>query len=107
LGNLQATAGIANVHLETKGGTPAIGLDVVRQGSRSVYGEVRVLKAGVKDPVAIQKGIAVYTEVGQRHVSLAIPEAYRGSISGPVTVEYLETFDDGTHLLAQTQAVLR
>ena len=107
LGNLEATAGIANVRLETKNGTPSIGLDLTRQGSRSTYGEVRVLKAGVKDPIAIQKGIAVYTEVNKRHVSLAIPEAAKAAASGPVTVEYVETFDDGTHLLAQTQAVLR
>jgi P pilus assembly chaperone PapD len=107
LGNLEATAGIANVHLEKKDGVPAIGLDLMRQGSRSTYGEVRVLKAGVKDPIAIQKGVAVYTEVGKRHVSLVIPENSRAAASGPVTVEYVETFDDGTRLLAQTQAVLR
>ena len=107
LGNLQATAGIANVRLETKDGAQAIGLDVVRQGSRSTYGEIRVLKAGVKDPIAIQKGVAVYTEVGQRHVSVPIPASQRSAASGSVTVEYLETYDDGTHLLAQTQAVLR
>ena len=107
LGNLDASAGIANVHLEKKDGAPAIGLDLVRQGTRSVYGEVRVLKAGVKDPIAMQKGVAVYTEIGKRHVSLLIPESTRAAATGPVTVEYVETFDDGTHLLAQTQAVLR
>ena len=57
LGNLQATAGIANVHLEKKDGVPAIGLDLVREGTRSTYGEVRVLKAGVKDPIAVQKAL--------------------------------------------------
>jgi len=134
LGNLEATAGIANVHLETKSGQPAggsihaitqlpssaapqlanaegrqlaVGLDLVRQGSRSTYGEVRVLKAGMKDPIAIQKGVAVYTEIGKRHVSVPIPLNNWGSASGQVTVQYLETFDDGTHLLAETQAVLR
>jgi P pilus assembly chaperone PapD len=107
LGNLQVSAGIADVHLERKDGTPAIGLDLTRQGTRSTYGEIRVLKAGVKDPIAVQKGVAVYTEVGKRHVSLPIPENSRAAANGPVTVEYRETFDDGTHLLAQTQAVLR
>src|SRR5947208_9289565 len=52
LGNLQASAEIANVHLEKKNGVPEIGLDVTRAGSRSTYGEVRVLKSGVKDPIA-------------------------------------------------------
>jgi P pilus assembly chaperone PapD len=107
LGNLQATAGIADVRLDQKGGAPFVDLDLVRNGSRSVYGEVRVLKAGLKDPIAIQKGIAVYTEVGKRHVSLPVQDKYKSQASGPVTVQYVETFDDGSHVLAETQAVLR
>lgn len=107
LGNLQATAGIANVHLEKKDGSPAVGLDLVRQGTRSTYGEVRVTKAGLKDPIVDVKGVAIYTEVGKRHVSIAVPADKRTDAAGPVTVEYIETFDDGTHMLAQTQAVLR
>ena len=50
------------------------------------------MKAGVKDPIAIQKGVAVYTEVGKRHVSVPIAEAYTGAADGPVTVEYIETY---------------
>ena len=107
LGNLQATAGIADVKLEKKGADTAVGLDLTRVGGRSTYGEVRVLKAGVKDPIAIQKGVAVYTEVGKRHVSVPVTDAARALASGPVTVEYLETYDDGTHLIASTQANLR
>jgi P pilus assembly chaperone PapD len=107
LGNLQATAGIAGVTLEKKGTETAVGLDLTRAGGRSTYGEVRVLKAGVKDPIAIQKGVAIYTEVGKRHVSVPVTDAGRALASGPVTVEYLETYDDGTHLIASTQAVLR
>jgi P pilus assembly chaperone PapD len=107
LGNLQAAAGIANVQLERRDGAAAIGLDLNRTGTRSTFGEVRVLKAGVKDPVAIAKGIAIYTEVGRRHVSVPLTDAYKSGLTGPVTVEYVETFDDGSHLLASTQAVLR
>ena len=107
LGNLQATAGIADVKLEKKGADTAVGLDLTRTGGRSTYGEVRVLKAGVKEPIAVQKGVAVYTEVGKRHVSVPVADSARALASGPVTVEYLETYDDGTHLIASTQAVLR
>ena len=32
LGNLQATAGIADVHLEKKNGAPTVGLDLTRTG---------------------------------------------------------------------------
>jgi P pilus assembly chaperone PapD len=106
LGNLEASAGIADVQLERKDNGPAVGFDLTRTGTRSTYGEVRILKAGVKNPVAFIKGVAVYTEVPRRHVSIPLPDAYK-DLTGPVTVEYVETFDDGTHLLAQTQAVLR
>ena len=107
LGNLEASAGIANVHLEDKDGVPAVGLDLVRQGTRSTYGEVRVTKAGFKEPIADAKGVAIYTEIGTRHVSIPVPADKKSEATGPVTVEYIETFDDGTHMLAQTQAVLR
>ena len=108
LGNLQATAGIANVHLEkTSEGAPAVADDLARSGSRSTFGEVRVLKAGVKDPIALQKAVAVYTEINTRHVSIPVNPAYKGDVAGPVTVQYVETFDDGSHVIAETQAVLR
>lgn len=107
LGNLQATAGIANVHVDKKDGDPVVALDLSRSGPRSTYGEVRVLKPGVKDPIAFQRGVAVYTEVNTRHVSLPVSAAYKGALAGPVTVQYLEMSDDGSHLIAETQAVLR
>jgi P pilus assembly chaperone PapD len=107
LGNLQATAAIANVHLEKKDGKPAVGMDLSRSGSRSTYGEVRVLKSGIKDPIAIQKNVAVYTEINRRHVAVVVGDAYTSAAVGPVTVQYVETFDDGSHVIAETQAVLR
>ncbi|HWC55937.1 MAG TPA: molecular chaperone [Sphingomicrobium sp.] len=107
LGNLQATAAISNVALAKSDGKAAIDLDLTRSGSRSTFGEVRVLKAGVKDPIAVQKGVAVYTEISTRHLSIPIEDAYKGDIAGPVTVQYIETFQDGNEKLAETQAVLR
>src|SRR3954453_13285359 len=107
LGNLQATAGIANVHVDKKAGEPIVALALSRSGSRSTFGEVRVMKAGVKDPVALQRGVAVYTEVSSRHVAVPVNPAFKGQLAGPVTVQYVETFDDGSHVIAETQAVLR
>jgi hypothetical protein len=107
LGNLQATAGIANVQLEKNKDGPEVALDLTRSGSRSTFGEVRVLKAGVKDPIAQQKAVAVYTEINTRHVSIPVNPAFKGEVAGPVTVQYVETFDDGSHVIAETQAVLR
>jgi len=107
LGNLQATAGISNVELDKKDGKPEIGLDLSRAGTRSTFGEVLVLKPGVKDPIAIQKSVAVYTELGKRHVSIPVDDKFKAELSGPVTVQYLETYDDGNQKIAETQAVLK
>ncbi|HUE78263.1 MAG TPA: molecular chaperone [Sphingomicrobium sp.] len=106
-GNLEAKAGIANVHLDKRDGKPAVALDLSRSGDRSTYGEVRVLKPGVKDPIAIQKAVAVYKEVTTRRVTIPVDEAFKGALSGPVTVQYVETYDDGARTIAETQAVLR
>ena len=107
LGNLEAKAGIANVALGTREGKRAVELELSRSGSRSTFGEVRVLKAGVKDPIAIQKAVAVYTDVNQRRMSVPLSESYKGEVAGPVTVQYVETFNDGARVIAETQAVLR
>ena len=108
LGNLKATAGIANVQLQQGAdGKPAVALDLSRAGDRSTYGEVRVLKSGRKDPIAIQKAVAVYKEVGTRHMTIPVDEAAVAEAKGPVTVQYVETFDDGVRTIAETSAVLR
>lgn len=107
LGNLQATAGIANVRLDKQDGKPVVDLDLSRSGARSTFGEVRVLKAGVKNPIAIQKAVAIYKEIGVRHMAVPVDETFQGDPRGPVTVQYVETFDDGSHVIAQTDAVLR
>ena len=107
LGNLEAKAGIANVRIDRKEGKPVVALDLSRSGSRSTFGEVRVLKAGVKNPIAIQKAVAVYKELSTRSVAVPVDEAFTGALAGPVTVQYVENYDDGSHTIAETTAVLR
>ena len=107
LGNLDAKAGISNVQLEDKAGAKSVSLELSRSGSRSTYGDIRVLKPGVKDPIALQKAVAVYTDVPSRKVSIPIEPSFKGDVHGPVTIQYVETYDDGSHTIAETQAVLR
>jgi len=107
LGNLSVEAGISNVRLENRDGKPAIAMELSRTGGRSTFGEVRVLKSGVKAPIALSRAVAVYTEINQREVVVPVDETYKGALTGPVTVEYVETFDDGSKTIAETQAVLR
>ena len=107
LGNLQANVGIANVELTKKDGKPAVSLDLSRAGDRSVFGDVRVFKAGVKDPIAIQRGVAVYTEVGTRHVVVPVKDEFAAGAAGPVTVDFVETSELGSVPMAETKTVLR
>jgi P pilus assembly chaperone PapD len=107
LGNLQVSAAISNVHLDKVDGKPAVDLDLSRSGTRSTFGDVRVFKPGVKAPIAVQRAVAVYTEIGVRHMSIPVDPDFKGEVAGPVTVQYVETYEDGTQKLAETQAVLR
>ena len=95
------------MHLGTADGKPAVDLDLSRSGTRSTFGEVRVFKAGVKAPIAIQRAVAVYKEISVRHLSVAVDPTYEGDVRGPVKVQYVEMFDDGSHVIAETDAVLR
>jgi hypothetical protein len=107
LGNLEAKAGLANIRKVTDEGKPAVALDISRSGDRSTYGEIRVLKAGVADPIALIRGVAVYTELGQRSVTIPIDPKFVAQASGPVTVQYVEPTDSGPVTIAETTAVLR
>jgi len=106
LGNLQATAGISDVQIDKSAAGRAISLELSRSGTRSTFGEVRVLKRGVKDPIALQRAVAVYTEVGKRRVLVPVDDRFKGEIAGPVTVQYAETYEDGSRVIAETQTVL-
>jgi P pilus assembly chaperone PapD len=107
LGNLSATAAIANVAKRSEDGKSVIGLDLSRGGDRSIYGEVRVMKAGIAEPIASAGGVALYTEINQRHVSVPINARFAAQATGPVTVEYVEKTSTGMVTLASTSAVLR
>ena len=107
LGNLEAKAALSNVRKVTDGGKPAISLDISRSGNRSTFGEIRVFKAGVTDPIASVAGIAVYTEIGQRSVVIPLDPAKAASATGEVRVEYVEPTDTGPVTIAETSAVLR
>lgn len=107
LGRLEATAGIADVKKVTEDGKPAVALTLTRQGARSVYGEVRVTKPGIEEPIAVVNGVAVYPEIASRPVVIPIDAKYAAGASGPVKVTYVERTPTGTITLAETSAVLR
>ena len=106
-GNLQATAAIANGRLEQDPDGQALTFDLSRAGDRSTYGEIRVTKAGLSEPVMVARGIAVYPEVNQRKVVLPVPPEVAAQLKGNVSVEYYEPANAGGGLIAKTDMVLR
>ena len=105
-GNLEAKAGISNVKLVREAGKTAVSLELTRNGERSTFGEVRVMKSGIKDPIAVQRGVAIYTEVGERSLTIPVDDKYASSANGHVTVQYVEPSDNGPLTIAETDAVL-
>jgi P pilus assembly chaperone PapD len=105
-GSLTAKAGIADVKLTRQDGKPAVTVQLTRNGDRSTFGEVRVLKAGIEDPIAVQRGIAIYTDIGERSLTIPVDEKYASAATGRVTVQYVEPGDNGMLTLAETDAVL-
>jgi len=107
LGNLEAKAGIAAVKLVQSNGHKAVSVDLTRSGTRSTYGEIRVVKDGVKEPLAELKGVAVYNELNERTVTIPVTPELESQASGAVKVQYFETTDAGSTLVAETSANLR
>lgn len=105
-GALRATAAISNIRLDRAEGQTALAFDLSRSGERSVYGRVRVTKAGIAKPVYEVRGIAVYAELAARTVSLTLPPEVAAMMAGQVTVQYLEDNDTGG-LIAEAQGLLR
>ena len=106
-GKLTAQAGIEKAAIVQEGGRQAISFDLTRIGSRSLYGEVRVVKPGVGDPVVSARGIAIYHEIDRRNVTLPVLEGFKGDLRGPATIQYIERRPEGSTVLAESQVVLR
>ena len=106
-GNLQATAAIANGRMEKDADGQSFAFDLSRSGDRSTYGEIRITKPGVEEPIMIARGIAVYPEVTKRTVSLPVSPDIAAQLNGPVTVAYYEAANDGGALIAKSDMVIR
>ena len=85
----------------------AISFTLARTGTRSTYGRIRVTKAGIAKPLFEARGIAVYTDVAARVVTLPISPEVAAQLVGPTRVEYLEDMDTGGGMIAEAQVVIR
>jgi P pilus assembly chaperone PapD len=106
-GNLQGTAALANLRLGKDNDGPTLEFDMVRNGDKSVFGEIHVTKPGVSEPIWMEKGIAIYPEISSRKVSLNMPPEIVAKLHGEVVVSYYEAAEAGGGLISQVRTVLR
>jgi P pilus assembly chaperone PapD len=105
-GNLEATAALTNVRMGADNEGPTLEFDMNRKGDKSVFGEIHVTKAGLSEPIAVTKGIAIYPEIARRSVSLPLLPEVAAKLHGEVIVSYYEAPEAGGGLISQVRSVL-
>lgn len=112
-GALAATVELSDVVVDTSAAVPRVSLRLDRAGERSVYGDLTaeyLPSSGEAIPVGVGKGIAVYTTVSSRAVSLPLaPPAGVELIQGRLRVVFRSRPDGdggGEALWASHEVVL-
>jgi P pilus assembly chaperone PapD len=100
-GALQATAAISGVALTNTKDGQRLDLQLTRSGTRSTYGNIRVMKPGEPKPLMEVVGIGVYPEVTSRTVSLGIAPDVAALMKGPVVIQYVEEPESGGKVIAE------
>ncbi len=106
-GKLTVTAALTNPKMARDNEGQALQFDLSRVGDRSVYGEVRVSKPGLANPLVVAKGIAVYPELKSRVVSLPLTPDDVAKLKGEITIGYYEPAEAGGALIAQVRTVVQ
>jgi P pilus assembly chaperone PapD len=106
-GELKATAALADASLAQTVDGQTLQFHLSRSGTRSVFGDVHVTRPGVKDPLLVAKGLAVYPELQSRLVSLPLAPEQAAALKGEVVISYYEAAEAGGGLIAQLRTVLR
>ena len=102
VGELSASATIGKAWIANEDGQPHFAFDLARTGNRSVYGDIEVTRPGVKEPLFMARGIAVYPEVTDRRVSIPVPADVAAALKGPVRIRYTEDRELGGGTIAET-----
>ena len=86
---------------------PAFNFGLSRTGNRSVYGDIEVTRPGVAEPLLVARGIAVYSEVSKRNVSLRVPGEVAAKLKGPVRIRYSEDREIGGGTIDEAERMVK
>lgn len=92
-GNLQASAGLQNLNLEkSTSGNYSLGLDIVRSGNMSLYGNIKaefVPVDGKTVELGVVQGVGVYPEISKRRITIPLRTgAMTNLANGVIRVTY-------------------
>ncbi|MEP2236314.1 MAG: molecular chaperone [Alteripontixanthobacter sp.] len=105
-GRLEAQIAIENPRVEMGADGAKLMLGLSRTGESSTYGELRVTRPGEATPVYLVRGIAVYSEVGNRTVEFKLTPEQADALKGPLRFEYREMPENGGEVIAAVDTVL-
>ncbi len=105
-GRVEAQVAITQPRVEQSEDGPVLALTMSRNGESSTFGELRVTKAGVDEPLVISRGLAIYPEIGTREVRIPISAEQAASINGQLRFEYREMPESGGGLISAVDAVV-
>jgi hypothetical protein len=106
IGELSAQATIGKAWIEQADDQNMFAFDLARTGNRSVYGDIEVTRAGVKDPLFLARGIAIYPEVAGRKVAIPVPPEVAAALKGPIKIRYSEDREVGGATIAELSTVV-
>lgn len=72
VGETTLNVGLKDFALSEGPNGPTVNLTITREGTRSAFGDIRIMAAGSKVPVAEVLGVGVYTEIGARMVQVPL-----------------------------------
>ncbi|MGB5778854.1 MAG: molecular chaperone [Allopontixanthobacter sediminis] len=105
-GRLEATVAISNPQVAVGVRGPELRLAMVRNGTKSTYGELRVTRPGSDEPVFLARGIAIYSEVAERAMEFDLTPEQAAAMKGQLRFEYREMPEAGGAVIASVDAVL-
>ncbi|MXO60506.1 molecular chaperone [Altererythrobacter salegens] len=105
-GELKVTAGLANPRILHTAQGDAFAIDMERNGTSSIYGDLLVYPQGASEPVFVARGLGVYPEINERHAMFGISPEQSAALKGPVRVEFRDSVENGGGLIASVDAVL-
>lgn len=105
-GQVEARAALQDLRvMQTGNGRPVLTFAIDRSGDASTFGDLVAIPSR-GEPMFLARGVAVYTELDRRMVTVVLNEEQEAALRGPVRLEYREPPERGGEVIASIEANL-